>query len=254
MSVQAMSDAWTNSPYTGDTLLVQLAIADVVNDVYENRCWMLRPELAAKARCDVSTVTRALGRMKQDGYLEVLVAGGGRGKPTEYRYHVGAWKARRQPDGSLSYVRWEPAQDEPVLETETGASCDETGSGARVRPISTQGTQDRLVEPSPEPSASVAGPSSDAWRLARERLARGRIVDRGPRRLAVVAQAALDAGHSVEIVERALGSLVGVPIEVGNLTVACSQATRDRTATNRTADESDAGPWWETAEARGSTW
>ena len=86
MSNEAMGYVFTHSPYSGDTRSVHLAIADTVNDMYENRLWMTVAALAEKCRCSTRTVQRALQRMTAEGYLELLQDGGGRGRPTEYRF------------------------------------------------------------------------------------------------------------------------------------------------------------------------
>lgn len=89
MSAEATGDAWRRSPFTHDRLLVHLAIADVVNDVHGNELWMLRETLAEKSRVSRGTVDSALRELVDQGWLEVLEKGGGRAKPTRYRYHLG---------------------------------------------------------------------------------------------------------------------------------------------------------------------
>ena len=81
-----MSWVFKHSPYSGERLIVHLAIADVVNDVHEQQIWMLRNELATKARCSVPTITRTLADMTERGLLEVISIGRGRGVPSVYRF------------------------------------------------------------------------------------------------------------------------------------------------------------------------
>lgn len=67
-------------------LLVHLAVADVVNDSHGFRFWGTVKGLAEKAAVAERTVTATLAELVQRGVMEVLREGGGRGKPTEYRY------------------------------------------------------------------------------------------------------------------------------------------------------------------------
>ena len=89
MSAEAMGHAFRTSPYSGPTFTIHLTIADTVNDAYENRCWLTVSSIMGKSRTSHSSVVRALRQMVADGYLEVVTPGGGRGRPTEYRYLLG---------------------------------------------------------------------------------------------------------------------------------------------------------------------
>jgi hypothetical protein len=88
MSVEAMTWVWKNSPYRDATLVVHLAVADVVNDVYQNEFFMSVPSLAVKARCSQNTARRALHAMLDDGLIEILTPNnkGGRSMPNRYRF------------------------------------------------------------------------------------------------------------------------------------------------------------------------
>jgi hypothetical protein len=86
MSVEAMSWVFRNSPYNGDHLVIHLAIADVVNDVYDNEFWIKVSDLATKARCSERSIQYALRAMEKDGLILKVDSGGGRGKPSRYRF------------------------------------------------------------------------------------------------------------------------------------------------------------------------
>ena len=86
MSVQATTWVYEHSPYTGVFFSVHLAIADIVNDLYDNRFWLSEEALATKARCSTRTVERAKAQLVKDGYLEVTDGRHGPGKTNEYRF------------------------------------------------------------------------------------------------------------------------------------------------------------------------
>lgn len=87
VSVEAMSWVFKRSPYpAGAQLVVHLAIADVVNDANDNEFWMTTASLAEKARTSRSTVVATLKDLVDRELLEVLEAGGGRGRATRFRF------------------------------------------------------------------------------------------------------------------------------------------------------------------------
>lgn len=86
MSGEASGEVWKHSPLTGSQLLVHLAIGDVVNDIHENEFWMSTDSLAKKARVSRSTVTETLRWLVENGFLELLQAGGVSRKPSRYRF------------------------------------------------------------------------------------------------------------------------------------------------------------------------
>lgn len=69
MSAQATAFVWEHSPYRDKTLVVHLAIADVANDLHENRFWMSLRHLATKSRCERLTVRKAIQTLVRDGFL-----------------------------------------------------------------------------------------------------------------------------------------------------------------------------------------
>ncbi len=86
MSVKATTWVYDHSPYKGIVFSVHLAIADIVNDTFDNRFWVGEENLAAKVRCSTRTVERAKARLVKDGYLEVVDSRHGPGKTNEYRF------------------------------------------------------------------------------------------------------------------------------------------------------------------------
>lgn len=78
-----MNHVWLNSPFTGDRLLVHLALADFASD--EGVCWPKQETLARKARCSRRLVAAMIAEMQATGWLVVEVPGGGRGRASRYR-------------------------------------------------------------------------------------------------------------------------------------------------------------------------
>lgn len=83
VSHQATEWVWKHSPFTGATLLVHLAIARAVGP--DNLYAAPVPELAAETRCSERSVVTALSGLTDDGQLQQIEPGGGRGKPSRYR-------------------------------------------------------------------------------------------------------------------------------------------------------------------------
>lgn len=149
MSLRASADCWSASPFTqAGRFLVHLAIADVVNDLHENRLWMLRDELAAKSRQSKATATRAVSDLVAQGWLVTIDAGGGRGKPTEYHYHEGG--KRPQIDTVCEALNRRSGMAKPSHSEAETVSMSESS-------LSTQQKEqkERKVEP-PAPASAVA--------------------------------------------------------------------------------------------------
>ena len=87
MSLEATSYVWKYTTYTAAQSYVLLAIADVVNDTHGNRFFLGVPKLAKKTKCSERTVQRALKQFVEDGWLEEVIGGTGRGNVTEYQFY-----------------------------------------------------------------------------------------------------------------------------------------------------------------------
>ena len=86
MSAQAMNWVFESSPYSGELRIIHLVIADIANDLHDNRFRLGEEALAAKAHCSTRTVERAKARFVKDGYLEVVDSRHGPGKTNECRF------------------------------------------------------------------------------------------------------------------------------------------------------------------------
>src|ERR1035437_120513 len=92
-----------HSPYTGGAYATHLIIAGIVNPDHNYELWVNRSALAKRCHTSIETLRRQIEQMAEDGWLELLRLGGGRGNITLYRFI-------RKGD-----------QNEPVYETETGS-------------------------------------------------------------------------------------------------------------------------------------
>jgi hypothetical protein len=84
MSIQAMSDVMAYSEHRGSVYLVELMIADSVNDQHGNKFWMSQGNLANKCRLSRSTVAAALLVLEECGRIERL--GWGPSGVVKYRF------------------------------------------------------------------------------------------------------------------------------------------------------------------------
>jgi biotin operon repressor len=82
VSIKIMTWVWDNSPYTGDKLLMHLALADTAHD--NGSLWMTQAHLAKKVRCSENWVWQFLKQMQEDGWIEVTQKGH-RGRATTYQ-------------------------------------------------------------------------------------------------------------------------------------------------------------------------
>ena len=111
-----MTWVWANSPYSGERLLLHLALADYAND--DGVCFPSHATLAAKARCSTGWVSQTIKQMIADHLIEIVEpAGQGRGKVGRYRLLKGLTECdlsepigltltadRSNSDGSDSYL------------------------------------------------------------------------------------------------------------------------------------------------------
>ena len=130
MSIRLMTWVWANSPYSGERLLLHLALADFAND--DGVCFPSHGTLAKKARCSTGWVSQTIKQMIADSLIEIVEpAGQGRGKVGRYRLLKGDTECdlsepigltltgdRSHSDASLStYLnRHEPSDTESEFE------------------------------------------------------------------------------------------------------------------------------------------
>jgi hypothetical protein len=138
VSVKAISWVFDQSPYELGARLVHLALADVCNDAYDGRLWLRQADIARKAKMSTRQVSRILATMVDDGYLIVVDAGGGRGKPTVYRMLTDHPKTRQDvmvfDEETLTSATTNP----DICDTQTLTSAT---SDYSLTQIETQGTE-----------------------------------------------------------------------------------------------------------------
>jgi hypothetical protein len=102
MSIRLMTWVWANSPYSGERLLLHLALADFAND--DGECFPSHGTLAKKARCSQGWVSQTIKQMIADSLIEIVEpAGQGRGKVGRYRLLKGPTELdQSQPLGLTS--------------------------------------------------------------------------------------------------------------------------------------------------------
>ncbi len=95
MSIDAMRTCWgPDFPAEAKKIrpqtvrLVALAVADVVNDMHDNRFYASRKTLAKKIGCHPDTVGDVMRHLVQAGAMERIKSDPGR--PVEYRWLLGA--------------------------------------------------------------------------------------------------------------------------------------------------------------------
>lgn len=116
MSIRLMTWVWANSPYSGERLLLHLALADFAND--DGVCFPSHGTLAKKARCSTSWVSKSIRQMVADGLIEIVEpAGEGRGKVGRYRLLKGGteYDLSGQLGGTSIGVRSDSAMSDSYL-------------------------------------------------------------------------------------------------------------------------------------------
>ncbi len=141
MSIKLMSQAWEQSDVGGSELLLLLALADFAND--EGVCWPSTPQLAKKIRLSDRQTQRLIDKLANDGYVEIVDAGGGRSKHPVYKV--------KPAKGDKMTPNPEPERVTPVTQRVTSSTqkgdVDVTGIKPSIEPP---------IEPSRKKRATAA--------------------------------------------------------------------------------------------------
>lgn len=86
MSAEAVGAVFRYSSHTGSTLLIQLAIADSVNDMNDFEVWARQTWLAEKVNVSRKSANEAIQRLVVAGDLEILEDNARVGRPNRYRF------------------------------------------------------------------------------------------------------------------------------------------------------------------------
>lgn len=134
------------SPYQGVVFSVHLAIADSVNDQFDNLFWMSTGRLAEKARTSRQSVSAAMMRLEMDGWLIVVERRDG--STVKYRFLF--------PEVDVVYEsrRGVNPVDRGVTPRDRGVSTELTGG---VKPVDTN-----PIEPKGNPNREYSS-DFDVW-------------------------------------------------------------------------------------------
>lgn len=157
-----MTWVWANSPYSGERLLLHLALADFAND--DGVCFPSHGTLAKKARCSTGWVAQTIKQMIADSLIEIIEpAGQGRGKVGKYRLLKGHTqcdqtdeighteqpiRSHSEPSDTTLLNRHEPSETDSQFEQLWSAYPRKTAKGAARRAF------DRVMRRSSPPSLS----------------------------------------------------------------------------------------------------
>lgn len=164
MSAEAKGWVWKHSPYKAASLVLHLAIGDVVNDLHQHEFWMSQAGLAAKARCSRETANRWLKEAVADGYLELLDDNSKRGKPSRFRFLMPDVEAVYEPARGVTKSHTPSDQDEAegVMDSHTG--CDEISQGGVTKSHTELKEELKGTELPDDAAASPSSPPSSATR------------------------------------------------------------------------------------------
>lgn len=142
-----MTWVWANSPYSGERLLLHLALADFAND--DGVCFPSHGTLAKKARCSTGWVSQTIKQMIADSLIEIVEpAGQGRGKVGRYRllkgdtecdqttpigHTVQADRSHSDGDDTTLLNRHEPSETDDAFERLWAAYPRKTAKGVARR-------------------------------------------------------------------------------------------------------------------------
>jgi hypothetical protein len=150
MSIQVSTRVWDDCNQSGDRLLVMLALADYCND--NGRCWPSQTSLAARTRCSERGVQKMIDALIKAGEVELIRAGGGRGRSAEYR--LPKYLKGEQGSPNTETKGEQGTGNVKTLKGERGSRKGERGDvkGEQAVPPNHQGT---INEPSVEPSEAA---------------------------------------------------------------------------------------------------
>lgn len=210
MSVRWLTWVWEDAPdnFTGERLLVLLALADTAHDSGE--LWMSRKHLAAKARCSEEYVRRTLRELESLNLLTVVEAGR-RGRATVYQLHRKAATTIR--DNTVVPIAVEtPTTVVPNSDADSAVRDNSEpirGNSVRSHPSSTSVVP---ANAGTETAAAVSADDGDAAAKAWWERQNPRPIGKGAwHSLLAVCRAAHERGFARADIEAALDSIGCVP-------------------------------------------
>ena len=127
MAIEFLTITWQMSPYKAEKLLAHLAFADWANIAGEFH--PSADELAEKARLTRRGAFQVIAQMIEDGEIELIVKGGGRGQRNRYRFAA----HYREAVAKLSH-NWERKRAKRTAENGERETPFETANGERETP------------------------------------------------------------------------------------------------------------------------
>jgi hypothetical protein len=152
VSAEATGWVYRHSPYRGAAFSIHLAVADSVNDQHGNEFWMAQGTLASKARVGRQATNAAMAEMVIDGYLEILEEGGGRSRPSHYRFLF--------PDAAVTHETRKLSPQATVSKLSSRATVSPPKTVASVAETVVQGDRHRTQENPKEESKKLFTPTS----------------------------------------------------------------------------------------------
>lgn len=165
MSIKLMSQVWESAPVEGSALLVLLALADHAND--KDICWPSLPTLAKRARISERQTQRIIQKLADDGHIEVLSKGDGRGHSSKYKLTI---KGDIQDKDDIAMSPIENIKDDTMstFNEERVTSETERVTSSAIKGDIAMSTEslEPLKEPETKEEEKARDPVSVAWRQA----------------------------------------------------------------------------------------
>jgi len=130
MSIRVMSKVWDSAPYSEDTLLTFLALADWADD--DGHCFPGIQQIAGKSRQCERNAQRCIKRLVEDGFLVVINPGGGRGNRPKYQINIDKLAPISKQKGDNKNIK------RVTLDTVKGDNCDNAIRKNRQEPSKKQ--------------------------------------------------------------------------------------------------------------------
>ena len=216
MSDAARDHTWRFSPHKGATFIIALAVADIVNDTYDNELFTRLDTLVAKTRLSRKSVTDALSELERDGWLTKLESGRGRGGITRYRWNF-IEDLQLVFDTKRKWAKSTHLISEPIPElngqnsTENGQNSFNNGQSLPINDVYTNSLLTERTERTEEATTAIAVVEDDPAKIWWESLNTKPIGKNSWFALKAVCSAASSRGYTSDEIVKALRYIGTVP-------------------------------------------